>query len=550
MADKVRYIPLGGLGVIGMNCAVLEAGEDIIVLDAGIKIPQEDLPGVDQILPDFSYLLEKRDRVRAVVLTHGHDDHVAGLPHLLAELPLPVFGTALTLAFARNRMADNARGVPFDGRQLLFGQEVAIGAFRVTAAAMTHSIPDAAALVIRTPAGAVVHSGDFKLDQTPVDGRVPDLSRLGGFGGERPLLLLSDSTNAERAGFTPSESEVGPALESLLRAAPGRVFVATFSSHIHRIQQILRAAARTRRRVVMEGRRLEQAVRTATGLGYLEVPPGVAAEWREVEDDPRAVFLTTGTQGEPLAALARIVRGEHKGVEVREGDTVVFSSRVIPGNELTVGRMVNELCRRGARVHYRDSDRVHVSGHASAEELKLLLNLVRPRYFVPVHGEYRHLTAHARLAQATGMDAADVFVLEPGQVLEVSERSARRGGTVPAGRVLVDGETVGDLDADVLPDRRRLARGGVVFVAASLPGEDGGFSLEPAVHSTGVLPEGDRPELDAEAAREVRELLLSFPRSPRPPVEDVRNEIRSRARSVYRRALQKRPHVVAMIVEE
>lgn len=544
MGGDLRFTPLGGLGTIGMNCSVLECGRELLVIDAGIKIPQADLPGVDQILPDCTWLLENRERVRGIVLTHGHDDHIGALPYLLPDLPVPVYGTAFTLALAKTRVGDAGKPVPFTGRQMLFGQEHEIGCFTVTPHLVTHSIPDAAALAIRTPAGRVLHTGDFRLDQTPVDGRCTDLAGIAAFGAEGVDLLCSDSTNAERTGRTGSESGVGPVLERIIRGAPGRVFVATFSSHVHRIQQVYDAAARANRRVVLEGRRLVNGVRLARELGHLRVPAGVGAEWEQVvrDDDRRAVFLTTGSQGEPLSALSRILRGEHPGVDVQPHDTVVFSSRVIPGNELTVGRMVNELFRRGALVHYREAEGVHVSGHGSSEDLLFMLNLVKPRVFVPVHGEYRHLVSHALLAASVGIPADRVFVLEPGETLAIRSGRPSRAGKVPAGRLLVDGESIGDGDGAVVRERRKIAREGlvVVVVAPRFP---------VAVHSIGVAPEGEARLVDEAVGREVAGIVEVL-RAERATVDDLRVEVQGKTRSAYRRLLQKRPRVLALVMEE
>jgi ribonuclease J len=542
-APSLRFIPLGGVGTIGMNCAVLECEGRMLVIDAGIKIPQEDLPGVDQILPDFSHILDNRERVEGVVLTHGHDDHVGALPYLLSELPLPVHGTAFTLALARARVADRGRQAAFDGRQMLFGEETAIGPFRVTALAVTHSIPDAAALAIRTPAGCVLHTGDFKLDPAPLDGRLTDTAALALLGKEGVDLLLCDSTNAEREGRTGSESEVGGKLEEIMRAAPGRVFIATFSSHIHRIQQVYAAAARVGRRVVLEGRRLVSAARIARELGCLRTPPGVDACWEEVarEEDRHAVFLTTGSQGEPLSALSRILRGEHPGVEVRAHDAVIFSSRIIPGNELAVGRMVNELFRRGAAVHYREREGVHVSGHAAAGDLLDMLKLAAPRFLVPIHGEYRHLAAHARLAALSGFPRERIFLLEPGESLDICAGLARRGEKVAAGRLLADGDWVGDGDGAVVKERRRLAREGLVVVVA-IP------RYPVSVHSIGVAPGEEARRLEQGAAHEAEGLLDEL-RGTHATLDAVREELQAKVRSFYRRNAAKKPRVLAVTGE-
>lgn len=552
-APRLRVIPLGGVGTFGMNCTVLESEGSMLVIDAGVKIPQGNLPGVDLILPDLTYIIENRDRVEAIFLTHGHDDHIAALPFLLRQIDVPVYGTAFTLALTRNRMEDNAGNGDLpevDMRQMLFGQTVKCGPFSVEPVRVTHSIPDSAALCIEIPAGKIFHSGDFRMEQDPIDGHPTDMTRIGELGDEGLLLLLADSTNANRSGTLPSERQVQKVFERIMSRAEGRVFVAAFASHIHRIQMVLDAAHSHGRKVVMEGRRLLQNCNSAAELGYLLYPPGTMAESGSLDaaESERAVFLTTGTQGEPLSALSRIVRDEHPNITIKPGDTVIFSSRIIPGNELPVGQVINEIYRHGARVIAQDSDLVHVSGHSSADEIRLFVEAASPEFFVPIHGDYRQMLANADLAVQAGVAADGIRILEPGQVLELEQGFASMGEPVPSGRLLVDGETVGDLDAGLLRDRRRLAREGLVVVVAGVD-EDGSMTFQPMVQSVGVGLEKSAEGLDEAAVREV-EKVLKGSRALKVNREDLKEEIRILVRRIYKKALQKKPRVVTVIVEE
>ena len=550
----LRIIPLGGVGTFGMNCTVFEYGDHMILVDAGLKIPQGNYPGVDLILPDFTYVLDNVQMLRGIVLTHGHDDHIGSLPYLLRHVDVPVYGTALTLAFVRERLA-NSNGNQDSGepdlRQMLFYDPVRIGPFNIEPVRVNHSIPDGAALIVDTPVGRIVHTGDFKMDDDPVDGHPTDLPRLARAGEEGVLLLMADSTNADRPGATPPEKEVGRALEDLMRQASGRVYVATFASHIHRIQLILEAARKSGRVVAMEGRRIVRNCSIASEMGYLDVPPGVLVSLDKAEERPdeNLVFLVTGSQGEPMSALSRIVRGEHSGLKVRDGDTVVFSSRIIPGNELTTGWIIDELFRMGARVFYRDSPMVHVSGHGAAQEIEQIVAAVAPRFFVPVHGDYRQLVACANLARGTGIPSADTFILEPGNVLELNEDRARLGEPVPAGRMLMDGELVTDLSGPLVKERRKLAREGLVTVVASIPPEGEKPAIKAVVNSIGVGLDDSMALLNRKSARLVSNMIGGW-RGAHFSHEDLKEEIRVQVRSVYRKAIQKKPTVIVVLVEE
>jgi len=547
-AHILRFIPLGGVGTFGMNCAVLEAGEEMFIVDAGMKIPQGNFPGVDLFLPDFSYILENIQRLQAILLTHGHDDHIGALPYLLDKVDVPVYGTAFTLALLRERLTENGQWTgKADLRQILFGSVQKIGQSTVEVVRIDHSVPDSATLIIRTPAGTVVHSGDFRIPEAVPGAELDPLVRAGREGVD---LLVCDSTNADRPGVTPAESKVAGALEDLFDRTQGRIFVATFASHIQRIAAVLGAAKKTGRKVVLEGRRIVRNYEIASSLGYLQVPEGVVVSGDSLtgDDAARVAYLITGSQGEPFSALSRIARGEHSEIGVGKGDTVVFSSRMIPGNELAVGQIIDSLFRMGASVYYKDPPGVHVSGHGSAEEIACMIGLTAPRHFVPVHGDYRNLVACASLAKEIGLAPGDVHILETGDVLEIREGEASRGEPVTSGRVLVDGEMLASLGDPFLSQRRRMAREGVVVVAVSVPVPDRPVR-EPAVHSVGVGVGSHGEDLDLEAVRETRRVLDRF-RNLRVSREELEEELRTAVRRVYRKALDKKPTVLPIILDD
>jgi len=547
----VRIIPLGGLGEIGLNMMLLEAGEDLLAIDCGLMFPDDELPGIDHVIPDFSYLLGRREALRGVVLTHGHEDHFGALPYLLREVEVPVYGTPLSLALARERLrehglADRATLIPVRPREVY-----ELGAFRVEPIRVTHSVADGIGLGIETPVGTLVHSGDFKFDQSPVDGELPDYQRLGELGERGVLLLFSDSTNVERPGHTPSERDVGRALAERFRRAPGRIILATFASHIHRIQQVLDLAAEHGRRVALLGMSMVANVRIATELGYLRVPEGVVLPLEELAELPpyRQVILSTGSQGEPHSAIALMATREHRSVQVEEGDLVILSARIIPGHERTISRVVNQFFRLGAEVLWEPAAFVHVSGHACQEELKMMLNLVRPRFFVPVHGEYRHLLFHSRLAQGLGLPRERVFVIEDGTGLEFTKTSGRVLGRFPTGRVLVDGKGIGDVGAVVLRDRELLAQDGMVVVAVTVDRGTGEIIAGPEIASRGWVYERESAAILEEAKQVIRDALGKH--DPEVPME--REALRSLLRGSLRRFISQRfdrkPVVVPIILE-
>ncbi len=465
----LKIIPLGGLDGIGKNMTVIECGEDMILVDAGLMFPDDSQPGIDLVLPDYTYVLENEEKLRGIVVTHGHEDHTGSLPYLLQDLnnKVPIFSSKLTLGFIEGKLAEfRIRAPKF--REVTGGSHVNLGCIQIDFFSMTHSIPGALGVFIRTPQGTVLHTGDFKLDQTPIDGVTPDYASISKFAKQGIDLLMSDSTNATRPGFTKSEAEVGPSLYSAIKNAPGRVFVASFSSHIHRLQQICDAARRCHRKIVVTGRSMLTNTRVARELGYLDIPEEDIIDAYDINNLPedQIVVMCTGSQGEPLSALSRMANGEHKTLSMHEGDTVIISATPIPGNEKGVQQVVNSLAKIGCDVYDKNRTLVHVSGHGSQEELKLMLAMTKPSYFMPVHGEAVHLRAHAGLARKMGMPEDHIFILDNGDSLEMRGGVVRRGPSVESGVVYVDGLRIGDTDPIVLRDRQKLANDGMVTAVA------------------------------------------------------------------------------------
>ena len=438
--NKIQIIPLGGLGEIGKNMTVFRYGDDIILVDAGLMFPEDDMLGIDLVIPDISYLIENKDKVKAIFLTHGHEDHIGALPYVLKQLDVPVYGTALTLGILQGRLKEN--GVSSESLVTIKpGDRVIVGSFRLDFIRVNHSIPDAIAIAINTPIGTIIHTGDFKIDHTPVDGQVTEFSKFAEYGDRGVLALLADSTNAERPGFTPSERMVGKTFDDEFRYAKNRIIVATFSSNVHRIQQVIDAAVKYDRKVAVIGRSMINVVSIAREMGYLNAPDGVLIDIDETSNytADKIVIITTGSQGEPMSALTRMAMNDHKKVDIMPGDTVIISATPIPGNEKLVSRTIDLLYKLGADVIYEKSNGVHVSGHASQEEIKLIHNLVRPKFFIPVHGEFRHLIKHASIAKSLGMPSENIVIAENGSVIELTRNSVGINGKVTAGKVLVDG---------------------------------------------------------------------------------------------------------------
>jgi ribonuclease J len=496
--SKLRLIPLGGLNEIGKNMMVLEYETDIIIIDSGLMFPGEDMLGIDLVIPDMSYLVQRKDNIKGIIITHGHEDHIGALPYLINLIgSVPIYSTKLTQGLVSVKLKE---GKVLNGAQLKTvspGMQVPLGKFKFEFFHVCHSIPDSVGIIIYTPAGIVVHSGDFKLDYTPVDGKPTDLSRLSQLGAQGVLLLMADSTYAELPGYTPSEREVGETLDRIMSNASGRVIVTTFASLISRIQQVIDAAAKYQRKCFIVGRSMNDTVKMAIELGYLKIPDGVLGRLDEARGMPhnKVVFITTGSQGEPTSALVRMANQDHSQVHVQRGDTVILSATPIPGNEALVNRTLDTLFKRGAQVIYDKLAKVHVHGHASQEELKLLLNMVKPRFFMPIHGEYRHLTLHAKLAEAVGIPKSNTFVLEDGDILELSPQFARINGKVSAGNVYVDGLSVGDVGSGVLHDRRMLSRDGIAVIVIAVNKETGHLVGRPDIVSRGFVDTRESREL-------------------------------------------------------
>jgi ribonuclease J len=545
----VKYIPLGGLGEVGLNMWALEWEGKILVVDVGLMFPQEDMFGVDIVIPDMAYLREPGHEVIGVFLTHGHEDHIGALAFLLRQLRVPVYGTRLTLGLVRPRLREYKVHREADLREVRAGDRVQLGPYQVETIPVCHSIPDAVGLAIRTPVGTVLYTGDFKLDSAPLDGNPTDLGRFAQLGRDGILLMLSDSTNAERGGFSGSERELVEPFRRVFQEATGRIVVATFASNIYRIQHVVRLAQAFGRRIGVVGRSLQSNFKTAQQLGFLDVPADLALRLEAAEKlaDDKVVLLTAGSQGEPVSALARFAAKRHPLVNVREGDTVVISATPIPGNERLVHRTVNNLYRNGARVFYAQTGRVHVSGHAYQEELKLLLSLVRPRFFIPVHGEYRQLLHHANLARETLPDT-DVLIVEDGQTVELSPDRMDLGERVSAGLVYVDGLGIGDVEQVVLRDRRLLAQDGILLVTVTVDRDGGRVRAGPDLMSRGFIDPGLSAQLMAEARNEVLRVITLAGANPGQGIV-LKDAIHEAMLTFVHRRTKRRPMVIPIVTE-
>lgn len=505
---RLHIIPLGGLGEIGKNMLAIRYQNSIIVIDAGLMFPEEELLGIDVVIPDITYLLENREKVKAIILTHGHEDHVGALPYVLKEINVPVYGSRLTLGMIEGKLKDHQLNdvklhvvAPREKVQI---DDITLEFFRVS-----HSIPDSLGVALHTPVGIVLHTGDIKLDQTPVDGQVVDFRKLAELGEKGVLVMLGDSTNADKTGFTMSEKVVGNTFDELFGKCEGRIIVTTFASNVHRIQQVISTAAKYGRKVSVIGRSMVNNVEIAQRLGYMNIPEGIMIEMEDIDKYPpdEIVIVTTGSQGEPMSALTRMATADHRWVGIKPGDTVIISATPIPGNEKLVAKTVDLLFRQGAEVIYERDMGVHVSGHAAQEELKILLNLIRPRYFIPVHGEYRHLMKHARLAESLGIPRNRIFVAENGSIIEVGKKKACIAGKVPAGRILVDGLGVGDVGNIVLRDRKQLSQDGIMIVVVTINRDQGQVVAGPDIVTRGFVYVRESEELIEDAKARVKEAL-------------------------------------------
>jgi ribonuclease J len=547
----LKIIPLGGLGEIGLNMAVFEYGEDIIVVDCGLMFPEPAMLGIDLVIPDISYLRERIDRVRGIFLTHGHEDHIGALPFVLPDLSPRVYGTALTLGFVREKLKEYALDEITELVVVKPREKVTAGVFEVEFLRVAHSIVDGCGLAIRTPQGVVIHTGDFKLDQTPVDGELTDLVSFARYGEEGVLALMADSTNVEREGYTLSELLVGEAFNEIFPRCPGRIIVAAFSSNIHRVQQVVEAAAAHGRKVLLNGRSMVANVRIARELGYLRIPDGLLIDLKELPRLPKeeVCMITTGSQGEPMSALTRIAMDDHKQIKLERGDTVILSSRFIPGNEKTISDLINHLYRRGAEVFHEKVSEVHVSGHASQEELKLMMNLVRPRFFIPVHGEYRHLVKHAQLAEKVGIARERCILAVNGEVIAFTEAGCGIAGTVETGRVFVDGKGIGDVGEVVLKDRKHLSEDGMVVVIIAINQATGEVIYGPDIVSRGFVFEDESQQYLDEAKKVVLDTLALHNVEVRGDWGEVKQEVRRILRRFFNKTIERRPVILPLILE-
>ena len=551
--EKVTIFALGGVGEIGKNMYVVQYANDIVVIDAGLKFPEEDMLGIDVVIPDISYLTENREKVRGIIVTHGHEDHIGGLPYVLKHLNVPVYGTKLTLGLIENKLKEaNLLG---ETKRVLITPETVLPLGTMTASFFrtNHSIPDSVGVALDTPEGVIVHTGDFKFDFTPVNQQFADLHKMAELGSKGVLCLLSESTNAERSGFTPSEKSVGEELVEVFRRATQRVVVATFASNIHRVQQVFEAAALTNRKVTVIGRSMVNVVTIAHELGYLDIPDGMLIEPEEVNKLPadQVVILSTGSQGEPMSALTRMARSTHKKLDILPGDTVIIAATPIPGNERYVGRTVDELFRLGANVIYGPGTitGVHVSGHGSQEELKLMLNMMKPKYFIPIHGEYRMLKQHSNLAVTVGIERENIFILDIGDTVEIQNGTARRGSKIPAGNVLIDGLGVGDVGNIVLRDRKLLSQDGILVVVVTLSKQEGKIISGPDIISRGFVYVRESEGLLEEANKIVSNTLARLMGENVNEWASLKTQVRDALGRFLYEQTRRRPMILPIIME-
>ena len=548
--NKLKIIPLGGLGEIGKNMTIIRYGDEMIMIDAGLMFPENDMLGIDLVIPDISYVLENRHCLKAIILTHGHEDHIGALPYILKKLSVPVYGTRLTLGILTGRLKED--GVECRNlRTVVGGEIVMIGCFSVGFIRVNHSIPDSVGLSIKTPLGMIVHTGDFKLDYTPIDGKMTDFRRFADLGARGVLLLMADSTNSEKEGHTPSEKTVGAAFNRVFQNAPGRVIVATFSSNVHRIQQAIDTAVRYRRRVAILGRSMVNVVNISLELGYIHAPEGTIIDIEDIRNYPanRLVIITTGSQGEPMSALTRMAMSDHRQVDVIPGDTVIISATPIPGNEKLVAKTVDNLLRLGANVIHRREEGIHVSGHASRDELQLIHNLVKPKFFMPVHGELHHLFSHAKLAEDLGMNRENIIVSENGAVIELTRDSCKITGRINSGVIMVDGLGVGDVGNIVLRDRRQLSQDGILIVVVTMNRSMGRIISGPDIVSRGFVYVRESEQLMDEARSRVVHALKRCREDQVSDWMNIKLSIRDALAQFLFEQTRRRPMILPIIVE-
>jgi ribonuclease J len=547
---KLRIIPLGGLGEIGKNMTVLEYGGEIIIIDAGLMFPEQDMLGIDMVIPDISYLLENKEKIKAIFITHAHEDHVGALPYILPQLNVPLYCTKLAKGLISGKLKERKALAGAELNVITFGEQINLGKFRVEFFPVCHSIPDAAGLIIQTPIGTVVHTGDFKLDHTPITGPKTDLSRLAQAGSQGVLLLFSDSTYAEIPGYTLSEQVVGEALENIIAHAEGRVIVTTFASLVTRVQQVIDAAAKHNRKVFIIGRSMTDTVKISLELGYLKAPNGVLAKIEELHKLPneKVVIITTGSQGEPTSGLVRISNHDHRQVSIIKGDTVIYSASPIPGNESLVNKTVDNLFKQGAKVYYGRMAQTHVHGHASQEELKLMLNLVKPRFFIPVHGEFRHLASHAKLAESVGIPQDRIFTLEDGDILELTTLGGKKAGKVESGNVYVDGLSVGDVGGIVLRNRRMLSRDGIVVIVIAVTKKDDKLVGRPDIVTRGFIDINEYKDM-LETSKDIVTKIMKHEGEFSSEIGFPDSRIRAELNKFYFDQTKRRPMILPVMVK-
>ncbi|MBS3811668.1 MAG: ribonuclease J [Halanaerobiales bacterium] len=550
--SDITITPLGGVGEIGKNMMLFEMDDEIIIIDSGVKFPEDDLLGIDLVIPDFTYVLQNKDKIKAIVLTHGHLDHIGAIPYLLKEIDVPVYGTKLTLGLLQGNLKEHNLKGKRKLKVVTPGNSYQIGSRKIDFIRVNHSIADTCALAIHTPLGPIVYASDFKFDQTPIDGEVADFHKLAELGDSKPgvLALFSDSTNAERKGFTLSEKVVGGTINDIFRETRDRIVVATFASNIHRVQQIADAAMQFNRKIAFTGRSMIENVKTARELGYLQIPEDVILDIRDINNLPESqvVLLTTGSQGEPMAALTRMARGDHYHINIKNNDTVVISARAIPGNEKLIGQTINQLFERGAKVIYEDVSGVHVSGHASQEELKLMMNLTKPKYFLPTHGEYRHMYIHADLAEEIGIKKDNIYIAEIGDVIKFGEEKIEKIRNITAGDVLVDGLGVGDVGNIVLRDRKMLSEHGILIVVLTID-ENGKIVAGPDIITRGFVYIRESEKLISDAQERVREALRECEENNITEWSKLKSTIKDSLNNYIYSRIHRKPMIMPIIME-
>lgn len=547
---KLKIIPLGGMGEIGKNITVIEYKDDIILVDCGLTFPEEEMLGIDVVIPDITYLIKNKEKIRGIVLTHGHEDHIGGIPYLLKKLRVPIYGTKLTLGLLETKFKEH-RLENVSLNSVTYGEKIKLGVFEVEFIKTGHSIPDSAALAIHTPVGIIVHTGDFKIDYTPIDGDIIDLNRFAELGRKGVLALMADSTNAERPGYTMSEKTVGDTFKGIFAGHTGRILVATFASNVHRIQQIINASEDNGRKVVLSGRSMLNTIGVSYELGYLKIKEGTLIDINDMNKYPSGeiTIITTGSQGEPMSALTRIAAGEHRKIELQSDDLVIISATPIPGNEKTVSKVINNLVEKGTNVIYEALADVHVSGHACQEELKLIQTLVKPKFFIPVHGEFRHLKKHAELAESIGTPKENIFIMDNGNILEFTKDEATMGGKVPSGNILVDGLGVGDVGNIVLRDRKHLSEDGLIVVVVTMSKKERKVVAGPDIISRGFVYVRESEDLMEEARNVVKDVLLDCEKRNITDWATLKSNIRDTLRNHLYSKIKRNPMILPIIME-